>query len=282
MLPAPSAAGRATKLRYGRASPRDAWRTAAPITAHSPALLFDHRATISARPGDIDRASCAAITRRLEVRRVLPGTLKMSSLEVRLLRIARDEVELASSGGPWYEVKASTLRECDIPQVMDKSRMSSWFKVIVPDVEDRAHHPPSSFQTFYINQVDMSRRDNKVSGGEKGQTKGTLSCRRSPGKGNNADYNNDAVLLSAWRMIIRIVSVKQLRDFDIKKLSPIIIHVWRGTPVRRSTYTLPRKWSTQHRVIRSDHEHRAAQREKQITGVNWNISEIELRTKVIE
>ncbi|KZV16684.1 hypothetical protein F511_20605 [Dorcoceras hygrometricum] len=59
-LPAPSATGRATKLRDGRASSRDAWPTAAPIAAHSHALLFDHRATISARPGDIGRASCAA------------------------------------------------------------------------------------------------------------------------------------------------------------------------------------------------------------------------------
>ncbi|KZV38101.1 hypothetical protein F511_42502 [Dorcoceras hygrometricum] len=71
-LSAPSAAGRATKLRDGRASPRDVWRTAAPIAAHSRALLFDHRATISVRPGDIDARpsrGCARYPSKFQNRR---------------------------------------------------------------------------------------------------------------------------------------------------------------------------------------------------------------------
>ncbi|KZV52308.1 hypothetical protein F511_37698 [Dorcoceras hygrometricum] len=70
-------------------------------------------------------------------------------------RIARDEVELASSRCAWCRIKALTLRESDIAQVRDKSGMNSGYEVIIPDVDDRAHRPPTGFHTFYLNQVDM-------------------------------------------------------------------------------------------------------------------------------
>ncbi|KZV48524.1 hypothetical protein F511_08423 [Dorcoceras hygrometricum] len=47
----------------------------------------------------------------------------LSSLELhraRLLRIDHDEGRLAAQGCTWYEVKASTLRESDIPLIKDK------------------------------------------------------------------------------------------------------------------------------------------------------------------
>ncbi|KZV30762.1 hypothetical protein F511_40712 [Dorcoceras hygrometricum] len=59
----------------------------------------------------------------------------------RLVRIDREEEELASSGCTWYEVKASTLKKSDIPLIKDKTWMFDRFEVIIPEVEDRIHRP---------------------------------------------------------------------------------------------------------------------------------------------
>ncbi|KZT75910.1 UBX domain-containing protein 6-like [Dorcoceras hygrometricum] len=66
----------------------------------------------------------------------------------RLLRIDHEEAQLASKGCTWYEIKASTLRELDIPVIKDKAGISELYKVIVPRVEARDHRPPAGFHTF--------------------------------------------------------------------------------------------------------------------------------------
>ncbi|KZV41778.1 hypothetical protein F511_17147 [Dorcoceras hygrometricum] len=53
----------------------------------------------------------------------------------RLLRISHEEAQLISQGCPWYEVKASTLRESEIPSIKDKTGISMLYEVIIPQVE---------------------------------------------------------------------------------------------------------------------------------------------------
>ncbi|KZV19085.1 hypothetical protein F511_10136 [Dorcoceras hygrometricum] len=76
----------------------------------------------------------------------------------RMLRIARDEVHLVAQGCPWYEVKASTLRESDISLIKEKAGIFVLYEVVIPHVEARAHRPPPGFHTFYINQIDRGLR----------------------------------------------------------------------------------------------------------------------------
>ncbi|KZV41874.1 hypothetical protein F511_35662 [Dorcoceras hygrometricum] len=42
----------------------------------------------------------------------------------RMLRIAHDEVQLVAQGCPWYEVKASTLKESEISLIKEKAGIS--------------------------------------------------------------------------------------------------------------------------------------------------------------
>ncbi|KZV41004.1 hypothetical protein F511_18367 [Dorcoceras hygrometricum] len=65
-----------------------------------------------------------------------------------------DQAELASSGRPWYEGKASTLKVSDIPLIKEKGGMTYEFNVVLPGPE-RAHYPPPDFYSLYVNQLDM-------------------------------------------------------------------------------------------------------------------------------
>ncbi|KZV32041.1 hypothetical protein F511_38967 [Dorcoceras hygrometricum] len=76
----------------------------------------------------------------------------------RILRIDQDEARLAAQGCTWYEIKAYTLRESDIPLIRDKGGISELFEVVVPRVEARAHRPPVVFHTFYVNQIERGLR----------------------------------------------------------------------------------------------------------------------------
>ncbi|KZV23131.1 protein argonaute 7-like [Dorcoceras hygrometricum] len=82
----------------------------------------------------------------------------LNAYKARLVRIAREKAELASSGCTWYNVKASIMRESDIPLYKDNSRMNNRYEIIIPDIGDRAHCPPPDFHTFYMNQIDMDLR----------------------------------------------------------------------------------------------------------------------------
>ncbi|KZV58200.1 hypothetical protein F511_35412 [Dorcoceras hygrometricum] len=63
----------------------------------------------------------------------------------RLLRIAQEEAQLVSQGCPWYEVKASTLRESEMRSIKERAGISEPYEVIIPRVEARAHRPPRVF-----------------------------------------------------------------------------------------------------------------------------------------
>ncbi|KZV33904.1 hypothetical protein F511_26268 [Dorcoceras hygrometricum] len=67
-----------------------------------------------------------------------------------------DRAELGSSRAHWYEEKYSNLRSSDICFIKEKGGMFDKFEVVLPGPEERAHHPPWGFHTFYINQLEMS------------------------------------------------------------------------------------------------------------------------------
>ncbi|KZV34604.1 hypothetical protein F511_19446 [Dorcoceras hygrometricum] len=97
----------------------------------------------------IDLSSISETSRREE------GTSSLADPHrARILRIDQDEARLAAQGCTWYEIKASTLRESDIPLIRDKGWISKLFEVVVPRVEARAHRPPVGFHTFYVNQIE--------------------------------------------------------------------------------------------------------------------------------
>ncbi|KZV32131.1 hypothetical protein F511_29493, partial [Dorcoceras hygrometricum] len=76
----------------------------------------------------------------------------------RILRIDQDEARLAARGCTWYEIKASTLRQSDIPVIRDKAGISDLYEIILPHVHARAHCPPAGFHTFYVNQIERGLR----------------------------------------------------------------------------------------------------------------------------
>ncbi|KZV21960.1 hypothetical protein F511_42590 [Dorcoceras hygrometricum] len=101
----------------------------------------------------IDLSSISETSRREE------GTSSLADPHrVRILRIDQDEARLAAQGCTWYEIKASTLRESDIPLIRDKGGISELFEVVVSRVEARAHRPPVGFHTFYVNQIERGLR----------------------------------------------------------------------------------------------------------------------------
>ncbi|KZV46421.1 hypothetical protein F511_23627 [Dorcoceras hygrometricum] len=67
----------------------------------------------------------------------------------RILRIDQDEARLAARGCTWYEIKASTLRQSDIPSIRDKAGIADLYEIVIPHVHARAHCPPAGFHTFY-------------------------------------------------------------------------------------------------------------------------------------
>ncbi|KZV30018.1 hypothetical protein F511_24801 [Dorcoceras hygrometricum] len=76
----------------------------------------------------------------------------------RILRIDQDEARLAARGCTWYEIKASTLRQSDIPSIRDKAGITELYKIVIPHVHARAHCPPVGFHTFYANQIERGLR----------------------------------------------------------------------------------------------------------------------------
>ncbi|KZV34467.1 hypothetical protein F511_28014 [Dorcoceras hygrometricum] len=86
----------------------------------------------------------------------IPSSIDLN--RARLLRIDHEEAQLAAHGCTWYEIKATTLRESDIPVIKVKTGISELYEVTVPRVEARAHHPHTGFHTFYVNQIDRGLR----------------------------------------------------------------------------------------------------------------------------
>ncbi|KZV48827.1 salicylic acid-binding protein 2 [Dorcoceras hygrometricum] len=76
----------------------------------------------------------------------------------RILRIDHDEARLAARGCTWYEIKASTLRQSDIPSIRDKAGIADLYEIVIPHVHARAHCPPAGFHTFYVNQIERGLR----------------------------------------------------------------------------------------------------------------------------
>ncbi|KZV25359.1 hypothetical protein F511_07243 [Dorcoceras hygrometricum] len=59
---------------------------------------------------------------------------------------------------PWYEEKSSNLKLSDIPVIKEKGGTMGKFEVVLPHPDERAHRPPPSFHTFYMNQIEMGLR----------------------------------------------------------------------------------------------------------------------------
>ncbi|KZV52560.1 hypothetical protein F511_31260 [Dorcoceras hygrometricum] len=76
----------------------------------------------------------------------------------RILRIDQDEARLAARGCTWYEIKASTLRQSDIPSIRDKAGIADLYEIVIPHVHARAHCPLAGFHTFYVNQIERGLR----------------------------------------------------------------------------------------------------------------------------
>ncbi|KZV40405.1 hypothetical protein F511_10808 [Dorcoceras hygrometricum] len=86
----------------------------------------------------------------------IPSTAKTH--RDRILRIDQDEARLAARGCTWYEIKACTLRQSDIPVIRDKAGISELYEIVLPHVHARAHCPPAGFHTFYVNQIERGLR----------------------------------------------------------------------------------------------------------------------------
>ncbi|KZV21600.1 hypothetical protein F511_17625 [Dorcoceras hygrometricum] len=82
----------------------------------------------------------------------------MSSPDSSVVRKAAGSLDSPRSLGSSSEEGASTLRKSEVAQARDKSGTNSRYEVIIPDIDDRAHRPPTGFHTFYLNQVDMGLR----------------------------------------------------------------------------------------------------------------------------
>ncbi|KZV54013.1 hypothetical protein F511_40648 [Dorcoceras hygrometricum] len=59
---------------------------------------------------------------------------------------------------PWYEEKSSNLKISDIAIIKKKGGTMGKFEVVLPHPDERAHRPPPSFHTFYVNQIEMCLR----------------------------------------------------------------------------------------------------------------------------
>ncbi|KZV16476.1 hypothetical protein F511_18391 [Dorcoceras hygrometricum] len=69
--------------------------------------------------------------------------------------IAVDNAKLIEEMRPWYEIKASLLKESDIPLIRDQSGMSYDYDILISGVKDRAHLPPNGYH-FGVRQMRIA------------------------------------------------------------------------------------------------------------------------------